>query len=398
MAYGINPEGFTLKRLADIRADMVTALSQVEDPITGEKLIIDLSDENDPLVQIIDALSDSLSVNWEQLQTAYNQFDPLKATGAALSGLVQINGILRKAGTYSTVGLTLTGAPGLVVAAGKQVSDMNDTNIWFLPSFTFDGGGSAVVIASCSVKGPVSALAGTLVKIVTPTSGWTAVTNSADATPGTSEETDTALRTRQQYSTSTAGFRQIDSIVSGLLNLADVLFVTVLENNTLITDANGIPGKSIAAVVLGGDDTAIAEELFSKTPIGIRYLGTTDVVVTDSQGLEYQISFNRPVAVPITIDVTVTVIDTALWPVDGADLIKQAILSYAQFGVATTGFAPGDDIIRTRLYTPVNTVQGHQVDALQISRDGGPVLNQNITIDWNEIASFDSSFITVTVA
>jgi hypothetical protein len=94
--FGVTNEGFVLKRLADILTDFRSVLTALQDPITGEQLTLDLADENDPLVLLVNATDDALSVCWEQIQLANNQFDPLKATGAGLSGLVQLNGIIRK--------------------------------------------------------------------------------------------------------------------------------------------------------------------------------------------------------------------------------------------------------------------------------------------------------------
>ena len=83
MAYGIDDTGFTLKRLNNIITDLNTALALITDPKTGQSL--NLYDENDPLINIRDALADSISACWEQAQLAYNQWDPLKSTGAGLN-------------------------------------------------------------------------------------------------------------------------------------------------------------------------------------------------------------------------------------------------------------------------------------------------------------------------
>src|ERR1035437_6784669 len=101
--FGVSSAGFSLKRLNDILNDMVADLSTIQDPVTGETLTPSLIDENDPLVQTANSLADALSVGWEQLQLACNQYDPLKSVGAGLSGLVQLNKIKRKVGSGSTV-------------------------------------------------------------------------------------------------------------------------------------------------------------------------------------------------------------------------------------------------------------------------------------------------------
>jgi uncharacterized phage protein gp47/JayE len=97
---------------------MDLALSGVQDPVTGATL--NLVDENDPLNQLKNAVADALSACWEQLEIAYNQFDPLKSSGAALSGLVQLNGILRETAETDTL-LRLRQQKETMYTAARQV-------------------------------------------------------------------------------------------------------------------------------------------------------------------------------------------------------------------------------------------------------------------------------------
>ena len=264
--FGLTDNGFTLKRLADILDDMVTALGNVVDPVSGESLTVDLSDENDPLIQEINAFADGLSVCWEQLQLVNNQFDPNSSTGTGLSALVQLNGLRKKSGTYSTVILYCTGTANLTIAAGQQVSPISDGNYWTTnTTFTFDSSGHATVLATCNDIGAITASAGTLIKIVTPQDGWQTVTNISDAVAGTNEETETELRARRNVSTSGTAVAIIESVYSSLRSLENVTAVRVYQNITLTTDANGVPSKSIAAVVQGGTDADIANVLWLKT-------------------------------------------------------------------------------------------------------------------------------------
>jgi len=403
--FGINETGFNLKRLADILADMKTALSTVTDPITGESLTPDLLDENDPLIQLVNTFSDTLALGWEQLQLAYNQFDPLKATGAGLSGLVQLNKLSRQAGSKSTVVLTLTGTVDKSVPAGKIVTDMNSTYNWVLPAFTFDGAGEATVTATASEYGPSTALAGTLVKIVTPYSGWTSVTNAADAIVGTDEETDSELRTRQQDSTATGG-ATIESIYTALLALDGVTYAHVYQNITDVVDSRGIPAHQVAVVILGGDDGEIADVLFNHMPAGVSTYGTSSDTVTDTQGITYTYYFTRPAEIDIYIDIEVEVVDTSLWPDDGDDQIKAAILAYAVYGrdglgipagFDPDGYPPGQSVYASEQYTPINSIQGHRVVSVYVDTTPSPAA-VSVSIDWNEIAVFDAANINITVS
>lgn len=404
--FGVTPEGFSLKRLADIRQDIVDVLNTITDASTGEKLIVNLSDENDPLVQIVDSISDGLSVAWEQLQASYNQFDPLKASGGGLSGMVQLNGIRRKAGTYSDVLVVLNGQPNQIIVAGKQITDTNNTFIWELPQVVLDDVGVGSGLAICTTKGPNAALAGTLVKILTPVAGWVSVTNSLDATLGTLEETDAELRSRQQVSTSATGASVVDSLFSTLLSLDDVLFVRVYENSTLLTDSRGIPGKTVAVVIVGGDDEEISLNIFQKQAIGMATFGTTITQQEDAQGIVYAILFTRPAEIDIFIKVEVTVVNHLQWTDDGPDRIRAAILAYAAgdtaaLGIATgfdtDGYVPGDTVNASELYVPVNSVLGTRITGIYVGT-APPPAEQYVSVEWNEIPAFDSANIEVLVS
>lgn len=404
--FGVTTTGFNRKRLADILDDLVEDLSAIEDPVTGEQLTPNLEDENDPLIQLVNAFADSLSVAWEQAEAAHNQFDPLKAIGAALSGLVQLNSIRRKAGTYSTVVLTLTGSPNSQMAAGKQVSTIDDSAVFNLPLVTFDSGGSASVVGTATEEGPIAAVAGSVVKILTPYAGWTAVTNSLDAVPGTLEETDSALRLRQQESTTTTANAIIESLYAGIIDLAGVAYCRVFQNITLAEDSRGIPAKQVAAVVVGGDDDEIADVLFQKVSIGCETYGTTTVNKTDVQGITYPMKFSRPAEIEIYVAVAVTVVNSTLWGDDGPDNVKAAIVAYASQGASALGidsgydqdgYAPGESVYASELYTPVNSALGIKITSITVGITDTPV-DSEVAVAWNEIASFDSSRISVVVS
>lgn len=400
--YGVTDAGFTLKRLADILTDINAQLALIVDETTGETL--NLTDENDPLINLRDSVADALSVLWEQAQLCYNQFDPLKATGAGLSGLVLLNNIQRQAGIASTVVLTMTGTAGVSIAAGKQCALYDGSVIFDLPAWTFDSGGSATVTGTCTLDGPYTAAAGEVTKIVTPVFGWSACMNAAPATVGSAPETDIELRARQQASTETTGRSTIEDIYGNLANLDGVTWVRVYQNNTDVTDGRGIPARSIAPVILGGDNNSIAEMLFSQTPAIAGVYGTTMVNVVDIQGIEYGIRFTRPAEVPIYISIALTVVNASTWPTDGEDQIRAAIIEYAASGASglgisngfdQSGYAPGQSVYASELYTPINSVPGARITSLLIGETPGPTA-QSVSIDWNEIAGFSEENISIT--
>ncbi len=115
----------------------------------------------------------------------YGQSSPATAQGAGLSSVVAINGLTRIAGTASTAVVTVVGTAGTVINNGMIGDNQNLNTQWLLPAtVTIPIGGSIAVTATCTALGATSAAAATLVNILTPTAGWTSVTNAGAATAG----------------------------------------------------------------------------------------------------------------------------------------------------------------------------------------------------------------------
>jgi uncharacterized phage protein gp47/JayE len=245
-----------------------------------------------------------------------------------------------------------------------------------------------------SVVGVIEQEANTINTIVTPVLGWDSVTNPLAASTGRLRETDEELRLRFRNTKLERSSNILDSLYSALNNLEGVTEVAVYENDTDVTDSNGVLPHSFLPVVLGGSSQLIAETIWENKPLGIRSQGNTEIDITDSQGFIHTIGFERPnpVTIYITMNLSVNPEDTNIFPGDGADQIKQAIIDYA-----ASNFGVGDDIIYSRLYTPINSIPGHQVDSLFIGTSPSPAGTSNIVIPFNAIGSFESVNILVNI-
>ena len=386
--FGISNTGFKRKRLNQLLEELNSEVKAV----FGENF--NVSPES-PDGQINGVISESNANLWELAEEAYNAFNPKAASGSTLSNLVQLNGITRLPATKSRAELSLTGDPGTVIPEGSLVSTSDtgdqlstDNNI------TLDGAGNGTVFATALEFGPVSMLAGTITVIDSPVTGWDTVTNSSDATLGTNEETDPDLRARRQRSVARDAQAIIDGIRSAVENVDNVTQAVVLENDTDSVDGNGLPAHSFQVVVSGGTDSEIAQTIWLKKPAGILAFGDITEQVIDSQGISHDISFSRPVPIDIYVEVTLTTF--AEYPANGDELIKQAIVDYANGDlVENRSFGLSDDVIYTRLYTPINTVPGHEITDLQISVTSPASGVANIPIGPTEIANFLVGNITV---
>lgn len=244
-------------------------------------------------------------------------------------------------------------------------------------------------VVRSSAVGPLSAELGTLNTIKTPVLGWESVINPVAANLGSFIETDEELRLRFRETKFERSSNILDSIYSALKNLPEVESVAVYENDTDTVDSNGLPPHSFTAVVSGGESEEIANTIWKNKPVGITSNGNTSVEILDSQGFPRNINFERPTPIPIYVTMELDI--NAEFPADGVTLIRNAIVEYAR-----ENFSVGEDIIYSRLYTPINSVNGHQVTSLFIGTSPSPAGITNIPIDFDQVGSFESVNITIT--
>lgn len=403
---GVTSSGFEAKRLADVESDAAEQLRTIVDPASGESLQPEFGSE-DPAMQVVHVPLEGVAVAWQAAQLIYQQFDPKAATGPSQSNLVQLNGINRQDASPSIATVQLSGTPSITIPAGQLISDVNNVNQWSTTTdIELDVSGVGIGKASCLALGPVAAVAGSLINIVTPYPGWTGVTNTADADLGRNVETDTELRQRRDRSTMAPAASPVESVYANLANITGVTYSRVRQNNTLVPDSNGIPGKSVAAVVVGGDDLEIAYTLLARTGIASAWYGNTSQVLFDAQGEPYTVSWTRPTPLPVYVELELEIVNPNIFPADGLQQIKDSIRAYAQGGApalgvddgfSTSGFPPGATVILSRLYTPINFVPGHRVVSLYIGTSPNPTGTADIPTPWDQVPLFLDGNIDITV-
>ena len=402
------PEGFAPRRLADVQREMNEALAEIIDPRSGERPFRNASDDA-VLQQIVAIFAEAVAGVENAAKNAFDQRDPLTAVGAGLSALVQLNGVIRKPGAASVVPLTLSGRPGTLIPAGSLVGTADGRHRFRLEENTvLPAEGEAEVRGVSAEKGPVDPAPGTVAAILSPVSGWRSVANGPALSVGSVEETDELLRRRQQLSTNATAYRQIEAIRAAVLNVPGVSFCRAYQNSGLAPDERGIPGKSLALAVVGGDDRAIARAMLYRTPLGVGWHGEAAVPFEDALGLTETVRFSRPVERPVSLAVTLEIMvdeRVQLFPSNGPELVRRAILKFAEYGrdhcepLGNPGFPPGQNIVRSQLYTPVNSIGGARVVSIRMGVDGEePEDREIIPIAWNEIGVFAAERIEVDFA
>lgn len=249
-----------------------------------------------------------------------------------------------------------------------------------------------LVEAESEEIGAVSQPADTLDTIASPISGWDTVTNPFEAAEGRLKETDEELRIRFRNSKELNARGTVDAIFANLNSLVDVEAINVYENVTNATDGNGLPPKSFSVIIEGGNSQEIAQTIWETKPAGIETFGNTTVSIDDTQGISHNINFSRPTLIDIFIDITIS---EAEGETLAANADEQIIDALEQFFEDT--YSVGDDVIYSRLYTPINSIPGFQTDALTIGISASPVGTSNIVIAFDEIANFVRGNVNVTV-
>lgn len=312
------------------------------------------------------------------------------------------NTISYTSGVGATATSILSGIQAVIMASHPTLSSTITNNILYIDRvnvFDVVNFTSSVNIGIVKAKkvgsltavtaGPITGEANTITSIQTPKIGWDAVTNPTAVVPGEDVETDEELRERFRQSKYIRATNILEALYSDLISLANVTEVQIYENDTDVVDGNGVPAHSFLPIILGGDPLDIANSIWQNKPLGIRSYGNTIQVIYDSQGFAHDIGFERPNPTDVYIRMDLTT--DATYPQNGDDLIKSNLIDYF-----STTFGIGDDVVFSRLYTPINSVPGHQINNLEVSTDGVTYASTNIAIPFNGIASLESANILIT--
>lgn len=174
------------------------------------------------------------------------------------------------------------------------ISQPTPFSVSWSPSFVINYISVATDVVSESF-GAIQAPAGSLTQIINQVQGWSAARNPYAAIPGQTLETDDSLRARYSLGVYRLGAGTVPSIYANLAqDIPGVVSVKVFENTNLEVDADGRPGKSLEAVIEGGDNQVIFNRIHALKPAGITAFGNTSGFVRDQDGYLHPVAFSRP--------------------------------------------------------------------------------------------------------
>lgn len=345
--------------------EIVEELTTDFQDIYGEDINVD---SNSPDGQIINIFAQMIEDLYELVSQVYSSFDPDQAIGNVLDQRCAINGVQRKAGTYTYVmidvvadrSVTLEGLDTNAVEDAYTISDSEGNQFALANTTSINEGTSSLRFRAVNI-GNVEVLPNTITTPVTVVLGVTSVNNSSGATEqGINEETDAQLRERRKRSVSISNQGYTDGLKAALLNITDVTSVSVYNNRTNVTDSDGIPGHSIWVIVEGGSDAEIGLVMDNKVPGGVGMKGNTSVVVPQDDGSNEVYYFDRPTAERLYVQLTIT-------PLNGQVIDEQNIKESIAENMS---FSPYETVDSSAIICYTKTIQDNIALTCQVSTDG----------------------------
>lgn len=347
-------------------------------------------------------LADQLTANIRDANAAIaymvSQVDPATAEGRMQDAIARIYFLERNGATASVVQAQCTGQPGVTLPAGALAQD-DAGNLWSSTGdAVFSGGGIATVQFACLEMGPITLGIGELTRIAQTYPGWDAITNLGAATVGSAVETRAAFERRRQESVAINSRGTPAAIRAAVFAVDGVLDVFVYDNygNAVLNYGETnypIAPHSVYVGVIGGDDQAVADAIWSRKDLGCDMNGNTSVTISDTDGYSYPyptytVKFERPD--PLAVLFAVQLANSPALPADIVAQVRAAILATftgasgaqrarmggvlfaSNFYAAVAQISPAVSIIQIKLGTVTATL-----DQVSIGIDQAPTLDIN---------------------
>lgn len=365
---------------------------------------LDIVTPSTPQAYLADQLTTNIRNSNAAIAYFVSQVDPATAEGRMQDAIARIYFLERNGATASVVQALCTGQPGATLQAGALAQD-DAGNLWASSgAVTFGGGGTATVQFVCQTLGPVELGIGELTKIAQTAPGWDAITNLGAATVGTETETRANFERRRQESVAINARGTPPAIRAAVFAVSGVLDVFVYDNYTNAVINYGatnypLAPHSVYVGVIGGDDQAVADAIWSRKDLGCDMNGNTTVTVDDTEGYSYpypsyDIKFERPASLPILFAVQLA--NSSALPSNIVDLTKAAILATFTGANGAQRARMGGVIFASNFYAAVAQIDA-SVSIIQIKIGTVTATLDQISVGIDQAPTLDVGDITVTL-
>lgn len=377
--------------------DLTGYVERVQAVLTGA-FGADLNlDAETPQGQLVGLLALALTEVDEVLVHVASGMSLNLAAGRQLDDWATLLRVYRLAGERSTVTATLAGSSGTFVPAGSRARTTDGAVFRTVDDSRIESGGTVDTTMESVEFGPVIAHAGDLNQLADIITGWTGITNAADATLGRDAETDAEFRRRYSGETAVHARESLEAIRARLLFVTGVTDARIEDNPSTASVTRqtvAIAARSLLCIVDGGADTDVASAIRNAKPAGIPTVGTSSATV---EGRTIRWRKVRKVPVDVVIETTLH----AGFPPDGIARLKTRLAAWAAgtwtSGAGdfdTQGLAIGQALDTRRLYSPLNSVPGHTISSIALTT-GGTNLPATIALDQRITIAADDVTITV---
>lgn len=305
MSDTLNENGLQLATATELLEDLETKMKS----IYGEDIVLDSSTPDGQWLNILVQKGVDVRGLISQL---YNSFNPNNTQGALLDQRCAINNVYRKAGTFTTVNVNVTvnttvTLQGLdsnynsIDGTGYTIQDDAGNRFILANTQTLTAGTTSVLFRS-ETMGEVIVLPNTITTPVTIVLGVVSVNNPTVASfVGSDEETDANLKVRRRQSVALGSFGYLNGLQAALLQLDGVSDAKVYENDTNVTDSDGIPAHSIWVVMDGGDADDVANTIYAKKTPGCGMRGDITYNITTPANMTFTARWDEADTIPLYI-------------------------------------------------------------------------------------------------
>lgn len=401
MSATIDSTGLTIQSFDDVLEEIIVAQATALGLTPAQTQRMRLGVQS-TLGQIVRIEAEREVMAQEALLAVYNALS-IEAEGPQLDRVVRLLGMTRIPADVSRVTGLATATPGTTIPVGARLRyDVLETTWEVTIGGLVPGGGTLSITIEREDAGadsvPLDPDTGfddwTILDSVI---GWSDVGSFESVTQpvvGREIETDAALRVRATTEAFKRGQGPIKAIESALLEVEGVTYARVYENRTLITNSDGIPGKAINAIVVGGDSDEIGAAIFGSRSAGAEVYGTDETVdVTDEWGFVHTMAFDRVDSVNVHVRCTLTTStaeDEA--PIDVDDTVEDLILAQA-----AVSFSIGDDVRPYVLSGAIFAAGLPGIDnvLIELSLDGVAWQTTKLSIGIRAQAAFAAARVTI---
>ena len=356
--------------------EIIEAESDGYKSIYGQDIVIT---PNSPDGQRIGLESQARKDAYDTLAYAIQMHDPQYAVGKWADNIAKLTGIRRGAGEYTiSPDVKITTDRSINLTAGTVFTQGG--NNWILDSAVTLLSGDNYVNLRSEFYGVVPLPTDSFLEPVEIVAGMKLVTSTKAVINGRLGQSTASLMLDRERKLAINNTHDREGIEGSLLDVDGVLDAVVLENNTNITDSDGVPAHSINAIVLGGSDQDIAATIQKKiVGGGCGTFGSESATLTNYRGRDRVINFDRP-----TIKNIIVVVNTVRVK-SGTDID----IDFIKEQISSKDFKIGENALAGRLYCITNdgtfyiqsiTVDGGEVSVVGI-REKANIAKENITVN-----------------